>query len=232
MVLLNILSKYFVFVFSFFNIAAAYAATDGRRGFEINGVTIPPLFPDILPIALPDSGYLLSSRTQRGSRSLKEFRKWYTSVQLLKKLNALGHLPPHRFLLNNTIEHPALLLQVNKTPRNVFSFCFWQHQEAHKKEVEQLAKMQSADWTSNYFASLIRNLLTVFALTLAPCSWLIIGARQRLGKGRTQHRVAIFPGGNMSCMITFIITSTSNANGGTEKKQQKNALKDSGMWSL
>lgn len=79
--------------------------------------------------------------------------------------------------------------------------------------------MQSADWTSNYFASLIRNLLTVFALTLAPCSWVIIGARQRLGKGRTQHRVAIFPGGNMSCLITFIITSTSNANGGTAKNR-------------
>lgn len=179
------------------------------------------LFPDILPIALCDWRYLLSTRTQRGSRSLKEFRKWDASIQPLKKLNALGHLSPHRLLLNNTIEHPALILQVNKTPRNVFPFPFWHHQEAHKKEMEQLAKTQSAEWISNYFVPLISNLLTVFALTLAPCSWLIIGARKRPGTGRTQHRLAIFPGGNMSRLITFIITSTSNANGETEKNSKE-----------
>lgn len=62
----------------FFYLASAYtnsAVTDGLRDFEINGVAIPSLFPYILPIALSDSGYCLSTGTQRGSRSLKEYRK-------------------------------------------------------------------------------------------------------------------------------------------------------------
>lgn len=53
--------------------------------------------------------------------------------------------------------------------------------------MEQLAKMQSAERTSNYFVPLIRNLLTVLALTLVTGSWLIIRARQRLGTGKTQQ---------------------------------------------
>lgn len=58
----------------FFFLASAYtdsAVTDGLRDFEINGVAILSLFPYILPIALSDSGYCLSTGTQRGSRSLK-----------------------------------------------------------------------------------------------------------------------------------------------------------------
>lgn len=65
----------------------------------------------------------------------------------------------------------------------------------------------------------------VFALTLAPCSWLIIGTRQRLGAGKTQHRLAIFPGGNMSHRITFITMSMLNANAGTGKQHSR-------MWSV
>lgn len=69
---------YFIWLCFFFFLVSAYtnsAVTDGLRDFEINGVAIPSLFPYILPIALSDSGYCLSTGTQRGSRSLKEYRK-------------------------------------------------------------------------------------------------------------------------------------------------------------
>lgn len=68
------LNYYYYFIY----LASAYtnsAVTDGLRDSGINGVAIPSLFPYILPIALSDSGYCLSTGTQRGSRSLKEYRK-------------------------------------------------------------------------------------------------------------------------------------------------------------
>lgn len=116
-----------LFYFCFFsNLASAHAVTDALRGCEINGMTIPPLFGDILPTALSDSGYLLSTRTQRGSRSLKEFRKWYASVQLPKKLNALGRLPPHRFLLNNTIPvQPCTPVASKQITKKCVLFYLW-----------------------------------------------------------------------------------------------------------
>lgn len=62
----------------FYYLASPYTnstVTDGLRDFEINGVAIPSLFPYILPIALSDSGYCLSTGAQRGSSSLKEYGK-------------------------------------------------------------------------------------------------------------------------------------------------------------
>lgn len=99
--------------------------TDGLRGLGIDRRGILSLFPDIFPIAtLADSGYLLSTRREKRGWRREEGGMRYASVKPLKKLNASGHLPLHRFLLNNTIEHPARLMRrrgpsVNKTPRNV-----------------------------------------------------------------------------------------------------------------
>lgn len=115
-------------LFIFFPYSLSFVTTvvtDGLGGLGIDRRGILSLFPDIFPIAtLADSGYLLSTRREKRGWSREEGGMRYASVKPLKKLNASGHLPLHRFLLNNTTEHPERLMRrrgpsVNKTPRNV-----------------------------------------------------------------------------------------------------------------
>lgn len=64
------------------------------------------LFPDIFTIDTFLTQVTYCPCEWSEGRRKEEGRNGYVSVQLLKKLNASGHLPQHRFLLNNTIKHP------------------------------------------------------------------------------------------------------------------------------
>lgn len=77
----------------------AAVVTDGLKGLGINGRGILSLFSDIFPIATR-LGLRLLTVHRTGERMMggrEAAGKRYAAVQLLKKLNASGHLPVHRF---------------------------------------------------------------------------------------------------------------------------------------